>query len=348
MALSTPKQEKTKKKEVAEMYICQICKEEFTRRDHLRRHLRTVHKLTGDKLEAAMPKSKPKGRTPKPKALEKEFDREEALEGLSSLGFVVTRPQRVTDIHKKLNLSLFDGKTYKIGLVADNHFGSQYQQITHLHAFYKLCEREGITTILHAGDITDGQRVYRGQEFELFLHGADAQIDYTVKNYPHIKGIKTLFIGGNHDENHWSLAGIDVCRQIADRREDMEYLGMHGAYVHIDGISIYIHHPSGGVAYARSYKMQKMIEQFAPEQKPHILIQGHLHVQSFLPSYRNVVGIMMPCFQAQTPYLKRKGLNPEIGGVILEFQVDETINPHGIARVRPEFVMFRRQIPNDF
>lgn len=278
----------------------------------------------------------------------KDIEEQDMIQKLSELGYKVEKLDIRTDVHKKVDMSIFKGEEIKIGLVADMHLGSRYQQITHLWAFYKYCKEQGIKIILNAGDITDGQRVYRGQEYELFIMGADAQVNYVIENYPHIKGIKTMFILGNHDENHWKMAGIDIGERIADKRKDMEYLGLHGAYVNIGGISIYLHHGAGGVAYARSYKQQKIIEQFAPEQKPHILVSGHWHVQNYLPNYRNVVGIQMPCFQAQTPYLKRKGVNPEIGGVILSFKIDHTIEPVGIATTKPEFVMFRQQIDKDY
>jgi DNA polymerase II small subunit/DNA polymerase delta subunit B len=232
--------------------------------------------------------------------------------------------------------------------VADTQLGSRFQQLTHLCTFYKLCESLGISQVLHAGDLVDGQRMYKGQEFELFMHGADAQRDYAINQYPRIKGIESLIIGGNHDESHWKHAGTNICEAIAKERDDIKYLGMYGAYFNIGGITFYLYHGGGGVAYARSYKLQRFIEQLSPQQKPQILAMGHYHCQDFLPMYRNVVAMQLPCFQSQTPYLKQKGLYPEIGGVILEFVIDETVEPIGLASFTPTFVPYYRPIENDF
>lgn len=198
--------------------------------------------------------------------------------------------------------------------------------------------------MLHCGDLVEGERLYRGQEYERFLHGADAQIEFAVKNYPRRKGVCTKVIGGSHDYSFYKLAGIDVLESINRQRNDIEYLGMWGAFVEIDGIKIYLHHGTSGISYARSYKLQKLIEQLAPEQKPHMLFDGHYHVSCHIPMYRNVVGWLVPCFQAQTPYLKGKGLYPEIAGLICEVTPDE----NGIGKIRFEVIPFYVPVKDDF
>jgi len=116
---------------------------------------------------------------------------------------------------------------------------------------------------------------------------------------------------------------------------------MHGAFIEIDGISIYLHHGTGGNSYARSYKLQKFIEQLAPDQKPNIYLLGHYHTEVVLPGYQNVYGYQLPCFQAQTPYLKGKGVCPIVSAVILEF----IPNVRGLARARFERIPF--PVPNE-
>ncbi len=272
----------------------------------------------------------------------------EALETLEREGYTVIKEQRKSDVERNVDLQPFKGDWYKVGLISDAHLGSKYQQITHLHTAYEYFEEQGVDTVLNAGDITDGQHVYRGQEMELFKHGADAQMEYAIEMYPQKEGITTYFITGNHDEKHYKRAGIKVGKWIGKSREDMEYLGVHGATVKVHGIEFYLMHGSGGVAYARSYKLQKIIEQIAPGDKPHFLILGHFHVQCILPRYRNVIGVQMPCFQAQTPYLKAKGKNPEVGAFIMEFKIDEEAEPRGIGDLRVEPVPFYRTIEEDY
>ena len=133
----------------------------------------------------------------------------------------------------------------------------------------------------------------------------------------------TYLVGGNHDESFYKTDGTDVSLRIDEKRDDILYLGLYGAYLKFGDIRIYMMHGDGGVAYARSYKMQKIIEQLAPENKPHILLLGHYHQPCYMEGYRNVEGFQLKCFQSQTPYLKGKGYFPVIGGTILTIHQSE-------------------------
>ena len=256
---------------------------------------------------------------------------DELRQELSSRGYKVERLGR-EDVDNRFDIpdGMFDGDEVRFAVLSCTQIGSKYQQITHLNRFYHYCQEEyGIKLFLHCGDMLDGERVYRGHVYELFLHGADAQIDYACNNYPEARnGAKTMVITGNHDESFIKNAGINPVRRISEQRDDIEYVGITGAYPRINHPSIgskrlYIHHGEGGCSYARSYKLQKYIEQFSPEQKPDTYFCGHFHVSCYLPDYRNVDGFLVPCFQAQTPYLKRKQLMPIIGGYIVIMKIND-------------------------
>ena len=88
---------------------------------------------------------------------------------------------------------------------------------------------------------------YRGQRFEMFIHGADAMVEYTVDNYPRVRGMRTMVIGGSHDYSFYKSDGIDVLKAIAAKRDDISYLGMSGAFVQFGKVKVYMMHPSGGV-----------------------------------------------------------------------------------------------------
>lgn len=122
-----------------------------------------------------------------------------------------------------------------------------------------------------------------------------------------------------------------------------------GADVKVGGVKVYLTHGAGGVAYARSYKQQRRIEQFAPEQKPEVLLTGHYHSWSHLSMYRNVEAWTIGCFQSQTEYLKRLGLYPEIGGLILTFYkgTKGADRPGGFVRVVSEVVPFYVPVAED-
>jgi len=266
----------------------------------------------------------------------------ELLEEVAKRGFISTRKELLVDRTYKFARRF---KPFKIGIVSDTHIGSTCQQITLLHEAYKIMKAEGVKRVFHAGDMIEGNgKLFRGQVYEMFLHGADTMVDYTIKNYPRVEGMTTYIIGGSHDYSFYRDDGTDVLRRIADERPDIKYLGMFGAYLKFGRISAYLMHGGGGVAYARSYKMQKIIEQFPPEKKPHILFLGHYHVECHLPTYRNVAGFQLPCFQTQTNYLMAKGLFPEIGFLILEI----TPNAKGIFKYRTEWYSFYVPVKRDY
>lgn len=55
----------------------------------------------------------------------------------------------------------WDGtQTLRFAMMGDTQFGSKYAQITHLHNFYDLCEREGINVKLR--DVWQGCGCLRG------------------------------------------------------------------------------------------------------------------------------------------------------------------------------------------
>jgi DNA polymerase II small subunit/DNA polymerase delta subunit B len=71
-----------------------------------------------------------------------------------------------------------------------------------------------------------------------------------------------------------------------------------------------------------SYRPQKIIESYGPENKPNILHINHYHrmLQMF---NRNVHVFLDGTFQGQTDYLMRKGLSSEKGSWLVEFENDE-------------------------
>ena len=213
----------------------------------------------------------------------------------------------------------------RFGIVSDTHLCSTHEKLNELHTFYHICKKMKVDTILHAGDMVAGWKVYRGQENEVHTFGAIGQSNYVIENYPKVKGIKTYFITGNHCESFWKLAGIDIGDVIADKREDMIYLGMYDADVFLKGVHIKLHHGDGGGAYALSYKGQKYAEQIPSGKKPRVMIIGHFHT-SFYFWYRNIHIINAGCFEGQTTFLARKMLNPAIGGWIVDLRLGKKKN----------------------
>lgn len=268
-----------------------------------------------------------------------EIDDYTLAEELSRRGYIVEKmtedkADREYVIYQKIE------KEFKFGVISCTHLGSKYQQLTHLKEFYQRCHDSGVTAIFHCGDLLDGIDVYDGQEYEIFCHGFDAQVEYAVEHYPHHPGLKTFVIAGNHDYSFVKRAGGDPLEKISQQRKDVIYLGAYGAYPRISDLRIYIHHGHGGGAYARSYKLQKSIEQFAPEAKPDYYFLGHYHTTCILPHYRNVLAMMVPSFQSQTPFLRRHALNPEIGGFIFTLGLNDEGRKNHLVLAGIEYVPF--------
>lgn len=266
----------------------------------------------------------------------------EAIAILRAKGFRIHTEPDTTDHHFHIDTKRFTGDSIKFAIVSDTHLGSKYQQLTHLKSAYRYCAEEGIEHVLNPGDVCAGNgRVYRGQMFEVFRHGSDQMRDYIIEHYPQEEGVTTHLIAGNHDLSFMSSEGYDICRAVAEAREDISHLGHYGAYLHLGPLVLYLHHGEGGASYARSYKPQQVIGNIGfGEAKPHCVIMGHWHVSNLLPMYRNVVGISCPSFESQTPYLKRKGYWPEIGFWVVSATINDADRIEGTTRWQFEFVPF--------
>ena len=266
----------------------------------------------------------------------------ELLEEASRRGFIHSEREVLVNRHYEFPKQL---TPFKIGVVSDTHLGSQMQQLTLLGEAYKKFKEEGIKTVIHAGDLVEGNgKQYKGQLYEMFLHGADKMLEYAEKAYPCVKGITTYVIGGSHDYSYFKDGGYDILKKLSEKRKDIKYIGNAGSFLHFGKIRIYVMHPSGGVPYARSYRLQKIISEFKDKEKPNIILCGHLHITCGLPTYRNVGGFQLPCFQLQTQYLREKGLSPDIGYLILEIFPDAK----GISHFKTDWHIFYTPVEGDY
>ena len=245
----------------------------------------------------------------------------------------------------KSNLLIKTGERIQFGIVSDTHYGSKYAQISWLHEIYKLFNKREVEIVFHAGDLTDGNGShYPGQRFEMHITGADNLKNFTIKNYPYLQSGKTYIIAGWHDLDLWTREGYDILDKICQGRKDLVYLGQNDAYWILGGRKIYIIHPGGGTAYALSYRPQKLVESFASENKPHIIIIGHYHKAEFIPVLRNVYIFQASCFQYQTPYAIRHNLQWHYGGWLVEM----LITKQGISDIKTEFIPFYKPVIDDY
>lgn len=221
------------------------------------------------------------------------------------------RQHRATDL--VVDLTPYYGERLRLMIISCTHYGNRYRQHEALVKAYGIAEREKIDAVLHCGDLTDGFGMYKGQEFDQYALGADAQVAATVEEYPR-SGIRTMVLGGNHDYSFQKRSGTNVVKRICAERPDLEYCGMLAANFTLgDQVRIRVMHARGGVPYARSYRGQKSNEAMGRgEHVPQVFCIGGLHVVDYVP-YLNVHTFLAGCFEGQTPYLQEKGLFPDIG-----------------------------------
>lgn len=236
-------------------------------------------------------------------------------------------------------------KTITFGIVSDTHIGSKYQQLTLLNKLYDQFEQFCVEDVYLPGDISEGIKMRPGHEQECFLHGSDDIEDYIIDKYPKRNGVTTHFITGNHDHSIIKLSGHDIGIKIAEKRKDMNYLGMSNAKVYLTpNCTMELNHPLDGAAYALSYSIQKLADSLSGGEKPNILINGHHHKALYL-FYRNIHMLEAACMQAQSPWMKGKRISAHVGGFIITVEVGETGE---IKRFLPEFIPFYEMEKNDY
>lgn len=213
--------------------------------------------------------------------------------------------------------------------MSDLHFGSKHVQITAMHEFAKECKKEGVSHIFVPGDVCAGKGVYAGQEYDLHLLSAEEQEDSVVVNLP--KGFEYYALGGNHDYAFIKRgSGHNCLKAIENRRDDFTYIGFDEAVIPIlPGVDMMLWHPSGGLAYALSYKLQKGAESIAHSElysvvqgiknRPTLrfLLAGHTHTQ-LQALFGGMLAMQCGCFEGRTNLCKRNKLTPAIGGWIIK------------------------------
>ena len=208
-------------------------------------------------------------------------------------------------------------------IVSDTHFGNIHQQLHFLNEIYEEAHKRGISTVLHCGDLVDGNYTNRPEQpRQQFLHGFDEQIGYVVDMYPKVNGITTNFILGSHDETHYKNDQATAGFWIPKCRKDMIYLGQDTADLNINKIKITMDHPGGGSSKAVSYQLQKRIELLESGNKPKILIAGHYH-KSYSFTYRNVRGILVGSCCDLTQFQQKQGLSNVVGAYFLDIYSDK-------------------------
>ena len=191
-------------------------------------------------------------------------------------------------------------------LISDTHLCSKYDRLDILRYLYAKADERGVKHILHSGDFTDGRSNRPEHIYELREPSYEGQVDYCVEKYPTFNG-KTYVISGNHDDWWYKSTGSEIVKAIANRRDDIVYLGSDVADMKIGKLKVRLFHGKGGNAYAKSYKVQKYLDSIPLEERPHILQAGHIH-QSFYMKQDDTHCFQTACLEDLTPFARSMGL----------------------------------------
>lgn len=251
-------------------------------------------------------------------------------------------------------VSQLEEKEICFGVASDLHFGSKHVQISALNDFCDICKKKGVKHIFSPGDILAGNNVYKGQIYDVYAIGSDEQLASAEINIP--KGFDWYIMGGNHDYSFVRSSGQNPLIVLANKRNDIHYCGFDEVDVPIlNGVDLKMWHPSGGIPYSVSYRLQKGVEQIAfgelqsvvrgVKDKPSIrfVLAGHLHIQ-MQALFGSIFGCQCGTFEGQTNYLKVKGLVPAIGGYIIK----ASLGNNGLLKnFEAKFYLFE-EIENDW
>ena len=241
------------------------------------------------------------------------------------------KPVKNNDVYEITN----NQEHLKLLLISDTHLASRYDRLDILRYLYAKADDMGIKHVLHSGDFTDGRSNRPEQVYELRVPSYEGQIQYCVENYPKFGG-KTYVIQGNHDNWFYKSSGSEIVKAISRQRDDIVYLGADVADMKIDNLKIRLFHGQGGIAYAKSYKIQKYLDTIPLEEKPDILQTGHIH-QAFYYKQDNTHCFQTSCLEDQTPYCRGLGLANDKSCWWVDVYFDSKGN---VSRIIPELETF--------
>lgn len=111
--------------------------------------------------------------------------------------------------------------------ISDTHLCNEAQQLNLINKIYREAAERGIDTVLHFGDVLDGDYHNRPEhQYALFRLGATRQLEYLTNYYPKVEGIETYFITGTHDQTHCKNGGVFVGPAIEEKGQICIFLEM--------------------------------------------------------------------------------------------------------------------------
>jgi len=238
---------------------------------------------------------------------------DEQLSHLLSLG---------SDVKKTHQIQYdFTGEELTLLVITDTHYGSIFSPIERTYAAFEEAEKRGCDAMLHIGDITEGHMNRPNSVYELSHIGYKQQRDLSIETLSKWK--KPMYMcSGNHDDsfNNKLGAGLSMGEDVCNAIPNATFVGEGDGLWIIPKYDIKVrlfHGIDAGSAYALSYRLQRIINNMTPAQKPHILLTGHDH-KSFSMFYRNIHAVACGCLQKQSSWMTLKGIQAMEGFYIIK------------------------------
>lgn len=228
-------------------------------------------------------------------------------------------------------------RQFRIGVISDTHFGSNGTLTKELQHFVNLAYDDfDVRVMLHCGDILAGDQVFKGQVAELDHWGCTKQCKAAADGLPKLDGLEYWGILGNHDISFVKGSGIDVGFNLQSLRPDFHCVGALKHKLSLNGVEVELAHLKSA-AHARSYSLEKHIYRtISPNNQPQAVFCGHRHTNGYF-EVQKIHTFLVPCFEDVSMFLLYHDFLPSIGGVIVDFFLDEN---NKIIRLSPQFFLY--------
>lgn len=172
----------------------------------------------------------------------------------------------------------------KLCFVADPHYGSKYDRPDIMKQIYFECHKREISTIICAGDFTNGYYPRRKNYlFSSKVYDFDEMVDYVANTHPYSKYINFYTIGGNHDATYDITTGKQIIPEISKVRKDIIYLGQDLADITVGSLSLRVFHGYGKKTKTLEERVRRCYNKMNFEFAPDVMVLGHIHHSLYMP-----------------------------------------------------------------
>lgn len=228
-----------------------------------------------------------------------------------------------TNTNRQIEKIIWEKWHLKFALLADTHLWNKQAAKRELADFYKKAWDAWVEAFIHCWDLVDWSwHIFKWQVYELENVGYDEQLQAAVNDYPYYGDVKTYVVWWNHDESFLKENWANIIKNIASLRDDIIDMWFYDARIKLNGVDINAHHWGKSQAYAKSYHMQKLIENIDPRDQPDIFASWHWH-DALYTAYRNIHSFLPGAFLKQNLLAKRFNLWTVIWWWIVEVNLKD-------------------------